>query len=780
MSRPIAYNTSFPLSGSITNQQGGGIISYTIDGAGRDYTTFAGKKWVPSADGAAPIIFVTDSFTQGYHTAANSVPLFYTCAGTSSAAIIYTANKLPGSPGNYTTVDDAITDLLSNDWFILQGEEPFKGANADQMVMCLDVPNYISYPRTGTVWYDISGYNKPATLVNGPSFNSSGWFNLDGTNDYINNDNVATNLNGNWTIEMDLFPTVDGYNGGAGGRVIWSTHTNYENRWIFIIMPNTGQIGYVSQGGFSNGVIGDRWKKLHFTRVNGDIRLYINGVFDSVKSVPDYTGNNQFNIGQEWDGTNPSDFYLGDVGNVKVYGRELTDAQIQQNYFGSPIVTDGLVFAVDANNIVSYPKSGTTWYNLTGSVVSGALTNGPTFDPTNGGAIKFDGVDDYVNFGSAGLDFGTGNFNVSCWVKTSTTTADYTGIVSKYNSGNGLWILLSPTSKYVVFGWNGSIFLTSTTTPINNGVWRHISCQRTGATTAEIYVDGVLITSGIGSNTSSNSSAQLDIGRMNVPGRYLNGDVANTKIYNKALTAAEIQQNYQAEQYRFDQNLGIVTGDLSLYLDASDSNSYPGSGTTWYDISGNSNNVSLVNGPSLNTVNGFSYFNFDGSNDYGTTGNVLINSAQYAIFLVFRPLNVSTVRGGFAGQNDFIEYGIYNTSGYGHKYFTNAPGVLDGNVEMYTNNTWYIACLTNTPLYDGTPDRQVYFLNGGEVVNKPYVATVGSQTYNFNIAGNGIWGVSGDFMPIDIASLLVYERGLDKNEVLQNYNYLKSLYGLNV
>ena len=64
MARPIAYNTSHPLSGSITQTQGGGIISYTIDGEGRDYSSFAGKKWVPSADGAASIIFVTDSFTQ--------------------------------------------------------------------------------------------------------------------------------------------------------------------------------------------------------------------------------------------------------------------------------------------------------------------------------------------------------------------------------------------------------------------------------------------------------------------------------------------------------------------------------------------------------------------------------------------------------------------------------------------------------------------------------------------------------------------------------------------
>ena len=63
----------------------------------------------------------------------------------------------------------------------------------------------------------------------------------------------------------------------------------------------------------------------------------------------------------------------------------------------APIVTDGLVFYVDAGNSNSYPGSGTTWTDLAGSN-DGTLTNGPTFDSGNGGSIVFDGTDDYVNF----------------------------------------------------------------------------------------------------------------------------------------------------------------------------------------------------------------------------------------------------------------------------------------------------------------------------------------------------------------------------------------------
>ena len=110
MSRPIAYNASGPLSGSIR----GGSVNYTVDSGNRDYTTFSSKKWVPSADGVAPIVFVTDSYTQGFELNPSlAVPLFYSCNGTGSAAIIYTANRVPSSPGNYTDANVALNDLIT-------------------------------------------------------------------------------------------------------------------------------------------------------------------------------------------------------------------------------------------------------------------------------------------------------------------------------------------------------------------------------------------------------------------------------------------------------------------------------------------------------------------------------------------------------------------------------------------------------------------------------------------------------------------------------------------
>ena len=82
------------------------------------------------------------------------------------------------------------------------------------------------------------------------------------------------------------------------------------------------------------------------------------------------------------------------------------------------IVTDGLVFYVDAGNGDSYPGTGTTWSDLVGSN-NGTLTNGPTFDSGNGGSIVFDGTNDYI---STQLTCGT-TFTWSVWFKTDVVSS---------------------------------------------------------------------------------------------------------------------------------------------------------------------------------------------------------------------------------------------------------------------------------------------------------------------------------------------------------------------
>ena len=81
------------------------------------------------------------------------------------------------------------------------------------------------------------------------------------------------------------------------------------------------------------------------------------------------------------------------------------------------IVTSGLVLNLDAANMKSYPRSGTTWRDLSGLGNNGTLTNGPTFNSQNGGSIVFDGVDDYASINNTIGNFGTSDFTINFFFK---------------------------------------------------------------------------------------------------------------------------------------------------------------------------------------------------------------------------------------------------------------------------------------------------------------------------------------------------------------------------
>jgi hypothetical protein len=802
MSRPIAYNASGPLSGSIR----GGNVNYTVDSGNRDYTTFASKKWVPSADGAAPIVFVTDSYTQGFEgNPSLAVPLFYSCNGTGSAAIIYTANRIPGSPGNYSDANVALNDLITaRGYFILESNDPYQGVNADNLAFDVDASKMSSYPQTGTNWRDLSGKGTNGTLTNGPTWNSNGYFAFDGTDDYVNFPNDTALNSDSITVSSTFSPALASQNGFLfeKGYVNTQYALFFENPTFKLRFMFNGIGMQDFQVGSSTYFIANRWYNTIVTYDGSVAKMYINGtnVLSTTYNATIQVNNNGERIGSWYNGSTTGYHFNGSIANTQVYPRALTEAQVKQNYFGAPIVTDGLVFAVDANNIVSYPKSGTAWYNLTGSVGNGALTNGPTFNINNGGSIVFDGTDDYVNFGSTGLDFGTGNFNVSCWIKTSNqSSSDYMGVVSKYDdaAGTGLWIQLSPTNRYVGFGWDGGAFLISTTS-VNNGAWRHISCQRTGATTAEIYVDGVLVSSGAGANTNSNTTVQLDIGRINISGRYFDGTVANTKIYNKALSASEILQNYQAEQYRFETPAGPVTNGLVLNLEADNLDSYPGTGTTWYDISGNGNNVAWLQNPvggtngnsqiNWNQVPGGGMFNWNPTNsdtDYffrtDTTTSLPTGNPNYSIEIVANMLNNGNNWHLFAygQQNPNQSNGIYYNVGADglYKYYFGNDYVMVPNFSSnvgFGNNFHYVET------YNPSSSNLRCYLNNNLIVN----VTV-SPTPNITLYSSGRLDIGGGVITDDrpawagkMGICRLYNRTLSSTEVTQNYNAIKSQYGV--
>jgi len=213
-------------------------------------------------------------------------------------------------------------------------------------------------------------------------------------------------------------------------------------------------------------------------------------------------------------------------------------------------VTDGLVLCLDASNQKSYPGSGTTWYDLTGYFNNGTLTNGPTFNSANGGNIVFDGIDDYANCGNP-LTF-TLSFTIGFFFKTlSAGIAVISGI---YNgSGADWWVGISSSKLNFSFGSPTKSDITSIST-VNDNTWRYATCVYDKSLNSTfLYLNGVLQSSSntIPANVNQPAGA-LSIGRFgSTSSFYWPGSIALYQLYNRALSAAEILQNFNSTKTRF-------------------------------------------------------------------------------------------------------------------------------------------------------------------------------------------------------------------------------------
>ena len=211
--------------------------------------------------------------------------------------------------------------------------------------------------------------------------------------------------------------------------------------------------------------------------------------------------------------------------------------------FPSELVTDGLVLNLDAGDPRSYPGSGTTWTDLSGNGNNGtfgASTAAPTYNNANGGSIVFDGTNDYVSLGTPSI--GTGKITVSAWIKI-TTGGIYQHIVDNQSPEWHLAILNDNRPYF----FNGVVNHNSTL-QLSTGVWYMITGVQ--GITNDLYINGVLSQS-IESNVNITANTP-HIGRWyNGPSRYFNGNISNVSIYNRALSAAEVAQNYDALKVRY-------------------------------------------------------------------------------------------------------------------------------------------------------------------------------------------------------------------------------------
>ena len=413
---------------------------------------------------------------------------------------------------------------------------PVKGSNLVAWFDATDDATF-SYGSGSNVarWDDKSGNEHhlyqdvvASSPVRSGSFNSQPIVVFDGTNDFL-----RTSSSIDLTSSSTMFVVVRSYTSVSDAGVISindslsSGITIHNGNLAYFYFGSGGQAVSISVATSETNILTKVWNG----ETSGDRVAYKNGTKSTVNGVmSDTNASGPLRVGLQ------SSYLNGLIGEILIYDKNLSDDDINKvhTYLQNK-------WTIPSPGVTS---DGTTWYDLSGNGYNGTLTNSPTYN--NSGYFDFDGSDDYVStsFGS-GRNVYSNPISFVAWVKSDTTTNNKMWLDHGSNGTNQrLYSGLITADNAAAFGIQGSPW--SLPSNADTSKWYHQAIVMDSGT-ARAYYDG------IAAGTKSYTSYTLP-GNTIVGGRstyYWDGKIARFAIYNKALTAAEVLQNYNALKSRF-------------------------------------------------------------------------------------------------------------------------------------------------------------------------------------------------------------------------------------
>lgn len=531
---------------------------------------------------------------------------------------------------------------------------------------------------SGTSAADSSGNGLTGTLTNGPVWQSTGGqiggaLSFDGSNDYVTIPDPGTGsvldftTGDSITVSAWINPTSI-----TGERIITckgATTGVVDHNYCLFQDAGTLYFGFDDSGGNFHGfrttatVLGTgSWQHVAATFIfnsgsSTDGKLYYNGSEFPVSTL----GSNVYTTAPivqdrpQWLGAynpsgSPASVFNGLIDDVRIYRRILSATDIKAIY------DQGKYRNLDNGKVAHWPfdeSTGTTVSDLVG-VSPGTAVNSPTWVPTGGqvgGAMDFDGADDRVDVGSDATLDNLSAMTIVAWIKPDTLGEGPSlgRIIGKTSSAGtttaGGWTLNLDTTNRLTFDvdYNTTDFRQrAANNSITLNQWQQVAVTWTGsatATNAKLYVNGVetsyaTTTNGTGGRVDD-SAQSISIG--NPPGRTdrtFDGKIDNVRIYNRALSAAEIATLYDttisgnacttAGELLYDATLNVMkscdglkwrgfgncTGEVAGAVAQWKFDET--SGTTASDSSGNSLNGTLTNGPVWSS----GALTLDGTDDY--------------------------------------------------------------------------------------------------------------------------------------------------------------------
>ena len=218
------------------------------------------------------------------------------------------------------------------------------------------------------------------------------------------------------------------------------------------------------------------------------------------------------------------------------------------------IVMNGLVLALDAGNPKSYSGSGTAWTDLSGNGNTGTLVNGPTYSSANGGSLVFDGTNDYVTLSSSQIAPGTGAFTWNFWIKLndlSNSSIIFSGTGS--NSDYGVIFAQPQNAGYGLGYYAGGYVIVDS--PTLGSSWWYITFTGNGGADGsrnlKLYRNTIQAGSTYTNNYNFTSTTPIIGANHSSFAELMRGNISNVSYYNRALTAAEVSQNFNTLKGRF-------------------------------------------------------------------------------------------------------------------------------------------------------------------------------------------------------------------------------------
>ena len=705
------------------------------------------------ADDASSFVFSEDSDTV---TITNAAPAVFTSSSSHNlnvgdAVQFSTTGALPG--GIQTVVTYYVTSIPSTTTFTVG----FSRQNS------YNLPTNSAGSGTHTVyklekvnqWKDKSGNNNHASQASSGSRPSrSGLQNgrksviFDGINDSLSTSNSL-----NLSVTHTIFAVASQTTGTEDAGLV-SIDNSLNNG--LTLSNGSSYLAYFGDGSkyASYGISAST--SYIFTKVfkgtsSTTRQVYLNGTSATTTGViANSNASGVIRLGQQ------STYLNGTIAEVIIFNRELTAIEVKQvnTYLGQKW---------------GISNTDRSTLNLAGGFTNpwllgnGTTANMPQYSSYNK-SFSFDGITDIITYPNALGTFASYTF--SFWARRN---AESKMALSSYGNSTFYWFG-DNSWAYTHGGVFGEKYYNKTVS-IPLGSYGHYCVTYDGAT-VKIYRNGVFEDSQATTGAAV-FNVGLQLGKNGSSVDYMfSGDIANFLMYSRALSATEVAQNYESQKARFASY--IVTNGLALNLDAGNSFSYAGSGTTWYDVSGNNYSGSLINGPTYTSDNSGAII-FDGTNDYASisSNSNFNNGNNITVEAWVLCTNWSTyTHPMIVAKGINVEWILWKSNDVG---YVGKLGWRGGGTAFTTtslpNNTW-VQCVGSV----GSAGQKVY-LNG------ILESTVGNTTFtsgnvNVTIAAGLVTGSPSNLLGANVAITRIYNRQLTDAEVLQNYNATKGRFGL--